>query len=129
MQIILAVAAFDRKSGRQLWEYAFDAEGDLPLTHEKRNLATPSPITDGERVYAWFSNGQLAAVDMNGKLVWSRHIGREYAVPDIDWGQSSSPVLFEDRLILACYNPSSSFCSRSIRKRVSKSGVRTAKGA
>ncbi len=108
-KILFAVAAFDRKNGYQLWEYAFDAEGELAQTHEKRNLATPSPVTDGERVYAWFSNGQLAAVDMNGKPVWSRHIGREYGVMDIDWGQSSSPVLFQDRLILACYNPSSSF--------------------
>jgi len=108
-KIVFAIAAFDRKNGRQLWEYRFDAQGELPQTHEKRNLATPSPVTDGERVYAWFSNGQLAVVDMSGKPVWSRHIGREYSVMDIDWGQSSSPVLFEDRLLLACYNPSSSF--------------------
>jgi outer membrane protein assembly factor BamB len=107
--IIFAVAAFDRKSGRQLWEYTFNAEGDLPQTHEKRNLATPSPVTDGEMIYAWFSSGQLAAVDMNGKLVWSRHLGREYSVMDINWGQSSSPALYQDRLILPCYNPSSSF--------------------
>src|SRR5439155_12756004 len=52
---------------------------DLPQTHEKRNLATPSPVTDGAIIYAWFSNGQLAAVDMSGKLVWSRHLGREYS--------------------------------------------------
>jgi outer membrane protein assembly factor BamB len=107
--IKLAVAAFDRKSGRQLWEYTFNAEGDLPQTHEKRNLATPSPVTDGEMVYAWFSTGQLAAVDMKGKQVWSRHIGREYSVMDINWGQASSPALYKDRLILPCYNPSSSF--------------------
>jgi outer membrane protein assembly factor BamB len=107
--ITLAVAAFDRKSGRQLWEYTFKAEGDLPQTHEKRNLATSSPVTDGEMIYAWFSTGQLAAVDMNGKLVWSRHIGREYSVMDINWGQASSPALYQDRLILPCYNPSSSF--------------------
>ena len=40
---IFAVAAFDRKNGRQFWEYTIVAEGDLPQTHEKRNLATPSP--------------------------------------------------------------------------------------
>ena len=122
--IILAVAAFDRKNGRQLWEYTFNAEGDLPQTHEKRNLATPSPVTDGEMVYAWFSSGQLAAVDMNGKLVWSRHLGREYSVMDINWGQSSSPALYQDRLILACYNPSSSFLL-ALDKRTGKQIWRT----
>ncbi|HJZ97353.1 MAG TPA: PQQ-binding-like beta-propeller repeat protein, partial [Candidatus Solibacter sp.] len=108
-KITLAVAAFDRKDGHQLWEYSFDADGDLPQTHEKRNLATPSPVTDGEMVYAWFSSGQLAALDMKGKLVWSRHLGREYSVMDINWGQSSSPALYKDQLILPCYNPSASF--------------------
>ena len=44
---IFAVAAFDRKNGRQFWEYTIVAEGDLPQTHEKRNLATRSPVTDG----------------------------------------------------------------------------------
>jgi len=36
-------------------------------------------VTEGAIIDAWFSNGQLAAVDMSGKLVWSRHLGREYS--------------------------------------------------
>jgi outer membrane protein assembly factor BamB len=123
-KIVLALAAFDRRSGRAVWEYSLDAEGVLPQTHEKRNLATPSPVTDGERVYAWFSNGQLAAVDLSGKLVWSRHIGREYSVMDIDWGQSSSPVIFENLLILACFNPSASFLL-ALDKKTGKQAWRT----
>ena len=123
-KIVLAVAAFDRKSGAQLWEYTFDAEGPIPQTHEKRNLATPSPVTDGERVYAWFSNGQLAALDMNGKLIWTRHLGREYSPIDIDWGQASSPVVYQDRLILPCYYPSSSFLL-ALDKRTGKEAWRT----
>jgi outer membrane protein assembly factor BamB len=77
--------------------------------HEKRNLATPSPVTDGERVYAWFSTGQLAAVGMDGKPIWTRHLGKEYAVFDINWGHASSPAIHEDRLILVCYLGSSSY--------------------
>jgi outer membrane protein assembly factor BamB len=79
-------------------EYKMDAEGDLPEVREKRHLATSSPVTDGEHVYAWFSNGQIAALDMNGKAVWTRHLGKEYSVFDLDWGHSSSPVLYRDRL-------------------------------
>jgi outer membrane protein assembly factor BamB len=55
-------------------------------------------------VYAWFGSGQLVALDFSGKLVWSRHLGREYAPFDINWGHSSSPVLYNDSLILACYH-------------------------
>ena len=49
-----------------------------PPVHEKHNLASPSPVTDGERVYAWFATGQIAAVDLNGQLVWKKHLGAEY---------------------------------------------------
>ena len=77
--------------------------------HDKRNLATSSPVTDGERVYAWFSTGQLAAIDMNGKAVWTRHLGQEYATFDLDWGHASSPALYRDRLILMCYQGSAAF--------------------
>ena len=56
---VFVVEAFDRVSGKKLWEHRTPAEGPLPLVHEKHNLATPSPVTDGERVYAWFGTGQV----------------------------------------------------------------------
>ena len=75
-KIRFAVAAFRTTDGRHLWEYKLDAAGKLPDVHDKRNLATSSPVTDGERVYAWFSNGQLAALDVNGKLLGRDTLGR-----------------------------------------------------
>src|SRR5437868_5511847 len=57
-KISFAIAAFGAANGRLLWEHKMDAVGKLPDVHEKRNLATSSAVTDGERVYAWFSNGQ-----------------------------------------------------------------------
>jgi outer membrane protein assembly factor BamB len=108
-KVSFAVAAFRASDGRQLWEHRMDAAGRLPDVHDKRNLATSSPVTDGERVYAWFSTGQLAAVDMNGKPVWTRHLGQEYSPFDLDWGHASSPALYRDRLLLTCYQGSSAF--------------------
>ena len=86
-----------------------EVAGKLPEVHEKRNLATSSAVTDGQNVYAWFSNGQLAALDINGKPLWTRHLGQEYATFDLDWGHASSPALAGDRLILLCYQGSSAF--------------------
>jgi outer membrane protein assembly factor BamB len=108
-KISFVVAAHRTTDGRRLWEYKMDAIGKLPDVHDKRNLAASSPLTDGERVYAWFSNGQLAAIDTNGKAVWTRHIGQEYATFDLDWGHASSPALFRDGLILTCYQGSTAF--------------------
>ena len=108
-EITLVLAAFARADGELLWEHELLAEGTLPEVHEKRNLATPSPVTDGERVYAWFSSGQIVAVDMEGRPVWSRHLGEEYAVFDIGWGHASSPTVYGDRLLLVCYQPSGAY--------------------
>lgn len=103
------VTAFDSSSGRKLWEYAFPAEGTLPEVHEKHNLASSSPVTDGERLYAWFGNGQIVALDMNGKLVWKKHIGAEYGPFEINWGPGSSPVVYKDTVILLCYHDRASY--------------------
>lgn len=108
-KISFAVAAFSRANGKPLWENRLDAEGELPPTHQKNNLANSSAVTDGERVYAWFGTGQLVAVDLNGKQVWSRHLGRDYAPFLLNWGHASSPVLFNDVLILLCQHDDSSY--------------------
>jgi len=96
------VEAFQWSDGRRLWEYRTKAAGPLPGVHEKHNLATPTPLTDGERVYAWFGNGQIVALDMDGRLVWSRHLGMEYSRFETQWGHGSSPVLHGGLLILLC---------------------------
>jgi outer membrane protein assembly factor BamB len=98
----LVVGAFNRSDGRRLWEYRTKATGTLPAVHEKHNLATPTPVTDGQRVYAWFGNGQIVALDLEGRLVWTRHLGEELAPFRTLWGHGSSPVLFGDLLILLC---------------------------
>ena len=55
--VTFLLSAFDRASGKRAWEHELPAEGDLYPVHEKHNLASPSPVTDGERVYAWFGTG------------------------------------------------------------------------
>lgn len=100
--IDLVVEAFSRSDGKRLWEYRTEAVGDLPENHEKHNLATPTPLTDGKLIYAWFGNGQVLALDMSGKLVWKRHLGKEYGSFINPWGHGSSPALHEDFLILLC---------------------------
>lgn len=103
------VTAFDRATGRRAWEHVMEAEGDLPHVHDKHNLATPSPVTDGERVYAWFGTGQIVALEMNGRVAWHRHLGKEYGPFDINWGHSSSPTVYKDSLLLACYHSPASY--------------------
>ena len=106
--IALIVESFNRVDGRRLWEYRFDARGPFPDLHEKHNLATPTPVTDGDRLFIWFGTGQLAALDMRGGVVWMKHLGQEHSPFDIGWGHGSSPVLYKDLLILLCDHQSAS---------------------
>jgi outer membrane protein assembly factor BamB len=103
------IEAFHRADGRRLWERRIEAEGPLTGVHEKHNLASPSPVTDGRLVYAWFGTGQIAALDLDGRIVWQRHLGREIAPFDITWGHTSSPVVVDDLLLLLCDHAPSSY--------------------
>jgi outer membrane protein assembly factor BamB len=105
----LVVEVFARSDGRRLWEHRTKATGTLPAAHEKHNLATPTPVTDGQRIYAWFGNGQLVALDMNGRLAWTRDLGAEFGSFRTLWGHGSSPVLFGDLLILQCDHLSTAY--------------------
>jgi outer membrane protein assembly factor BamB len=107
--VTFVVSAFDRNSGRPAWSFELPAEGPLPSVHEKHNLASPSPVTDGERVYAWFATGQIVALDLTGKLVWKKHLGADYGPFEINWGHGSSPVVYKDRIILLCYHEKTSY--------------------
>ena len=108
-KVWLVVEAFRRSDGQRLWEHRAEATGSLPELHEKHNLATPTPITDGQRVYAWFGNGQVVALDMEGRLVWSRHLGVEYSPFHARWGHGSSPALYGDLLVLLCDHQQESY--------------------
>ena len=103
------IESLNRADGRPAWQHRFEATGDFPGDHDKHNMATPSPVTDGRMVYTWFGTGQLVALTVDGKLVWERHLGREIAPFDIQWGHSSSPVLHDDLLLLLCDQPSASY--------------------
>jgi outer membrane protein assembly factor BamB len=108
-EVFLVVEAFNRSNGNKLWEYRVMATGPFPELHEKHNLATPTPVTDGEHLYAWFGNGLIVSLDMKGNLVWSRHLGKEYSPFQIQWGHASSPVLYNDMIILLCDHKQASY--------------------
>jgi outer membrane protein assembly factor BamB len=98
--VVFLISAFDQADGHLVWEHELPAEGDQPQAHQKHNMASPSAVADGERVYAWFATGQLVALDLRGERLWERHLARDYGAYDIVWGHSSSPVLYGDLVIL-----------------------------
>ena len=79
---------FDRASGKVLWQqgpvYTQNEE-----THETNPYCSASPVTDGERVIAWFGSAGVYCYDFAGKEVWRRDFGKQ----EHDWGYGSSPLI------------------------------------
>ena len=66
------------------------------------NLASPSPVTDGQLVVVHFGNGDLAAYDFEGKRLWRRNLQEDFGQFTIWWGHANSPLLYQDLVISVC---------------------------
>lgn len=66
----------------------------------KGNLSSPSPVTDGERVWTVTGTGVIKAFDFAGEEQWHYDLQREHGKFGILHGYSSSPLLLEDRLVV-----------------------------
>ena len=97
----------DAGSGRIRWEREVHRGVPKSARHLKNSFASETPVTDGERVYAYFGNVGVFAFDMEGKPVWSHPIG-PFATRT-GWGTASSPVFHDGRLYIVCDNEEQSF--------------------
>jgi len=101
------VYCIDWNSGEVLWEkLAHKGVPQHPL-HIKNTYASETPVTDGERVYAYFGNIGLFCYDLNGKELWSKKLGSFKT--RYNWGTAASPVLYKDRLFVVNDNDEQSF--------------------
>ncbi len=92
------VYCLDLESGSVVWEHiAHEAIPPKPH-HLKNTLASETPTTDGERVYAYFGNVGVYCYTLDGRLVWSKLF--EPRETQMGWGTSISPVLHQERLYI-----------------------------
>jgi outer membrane protein assembly factor BamB len=66
--------------------------------HVTASLASASPVTDGERVYAFFGSYGLYCLDADGKLLWQKSLGQMHSKHG--HGEGSSPALYGETLIV-----------------------------
>jgi outer membrane protein assembly factor BamB len=79
-------------------------------------LASPSPITDGERLWTFFGTGDVFCFDLDGGLLWQRALADEYAPFENRFAAASSPLLFRDTVILQCDHYGASYVIAIDRK-------------
>lgn len=89
------VIAIDRKSGDVRWNTEVHRQVPGPK-RAQNSYATPTPVTDGTRVYAAFYDGTVVAVDFDGNLVWRNE--------DVDFhslhGLGASPMIAGGRIVM-----------------------------
>jgi outer membrane protein assembly factor BamB len=95
----LKVLALNRTTGKMLWERTAYDGPVFDARHKAGSYANTTPATDGRYVFAWFGSEGLYAYDFNGRLAWKKSFG---GIPAFGMGTGSSPVLFENLLILQC---------------------------
>ncbi len=93
---------FDKATGEQLWLQTVEAV--LPedpyagIGVTAHGYASHTPVSDGERVYAFFGKCGVYAYDLDGTQVWHTSVGTNS--DPWAWGSSSSPVLYKDKLLV-----------------------------
>ena len=95
----LKVLAFDAKSGKQLWDRTVYQGTMYDNRHRKNTYASSTMVTDGKAAYAFFESGGLYAFDFDGTLLWKKSLG---GIAKAGMGPGTSPVIFENLLILQC---------------------------
>jgi len=101
------VLCLNRDDGKLLWRRVAVERKPSSSIHIKNSYASETPVTDGERLYAYFGAAGLYAYDFDGNLVWKKDLGSFKT--RFGWGTASSPTLDGDRLFLLNDNEEQSF--------------------
>src|SRR4029453_17628381 len=75
--------SIDRTKGTVLWKRPL---GGGNHQERKQNMSSPSPVTDGKRVWVMTGTGILKAFDFDGKELWNRDIQKDYGRFGLNWG-------------------------------------------
>jgi len=89
------VLAFDRASGKELWKKQVSRAMPHEPTHPTNSYATPTPATDGTRVYCSFGSLGLYALTLAGDVAWKVDLGD---LTNHGHGEGSSPLLHDGTL-------------------------------
>ncbi|HEV7405386.1 MAG TPA: PQQ-binding-like beta-propeller repeat protein [Chthoniobacteraceae bacterium] len=113
------VMCFDRKKGDLLWQEG-PSSSQPEKTHDTNPYCSASPVTDGERVVAWFGSAGVYCWDMKGAEQWHVDLGKQEHI----WGYAASPVLLGD-LCIVNFGPGERSFLVALNKKNGKEAWRT----
>jgi outer membrane protein assembly factor BamB len=105
--------ALDKKTGAIRWERVAAQGAPIDQRHIKSTYASGSPATNGRIVVASFGSMGVHAFDVAGNFRWKVDYGRihlgAYDIPAVEWGPASSPIIWNDLVILQIDTHADSF--------------------
>jgi outer membrane protein assembly factor BamB len=92
------VLAVGRRDGKILWQQTVHRELPHEAGHVSGSVASASPVTDGEHVFAFFGSRGLYCLDTNGQLLWKKQFGHMHTKHG--HGEGSSPALHGETVVV-----------------------------
>ncbi len=91
--------ALDVKDGSVSWQVALG--NDRGGKHKKGSGSNPSPVIDGELIYAYYRSGDLACVNRRGDVQWQLNLQDRFGEDTLWWDLGSSPTVTQDAVVVA----------------------------
>jgi len=108
------VICLDLKTGKEDWKKVVYTGEPTYRTHRDNNYAPETMVTDGKNVYAQFGNTGVYCFDLDGNQVWEKEL-ESYPMQG-NWGTSTSPLLYKNKLYLQIDNEENSFLAALDKK-------------
>jgi outer membrane protein assembly factor BamB len=93
----MQLLCISRTDGSILWQRDLDQGNRL---FGKQNSSSPSPVTDGQHIWAMTGTGAVVAFDFEGNEIWKKNLQQEYGPFGLNWGYAASPLLYDGKLII-----------------------------
>ena len=97
---------YSKLSGDLVWERTANKAKPAVKRHAKSSYANPTVATDGDHVVAFFGTEGLFCYSSNGDLIWKKDLGfldsGWFYDPGYQWGFGSSPLIYNDRVVVQC---------------------------
>jgi len=101
-----AVIDFDWK-GNQRWLTKVGKA--VSGKHRNGSGSNGSPVTDGDKVFAYFRSGNLAGLELDGERLWKTNVYERFGKDTLWWDAGTSPVLTEKHVVVAVMHDGDSY--------------------
>jgi outer membrane protein assembly factor BamB len=84
--------------GKELWQRVLSEQKGRRARGDEGGAASASPSTDGRYVYTFVGSGEFTCHDFDGKEIWRFNAQDRYGRFRIQFGITSTPVLYQGKL-------------------------------